>query len=68
MELIWVSIIIPTLGDNKTIQYLPLEELESRGVEVIEVRDRWCNVSRSRNIGAAVAKGRVLCFIDDDAV
>jgi glycosyltransferase involved in cell wall biosynthesis len=64
---VWASIIIPTLGDNKTIQYLPREELESRGVEVIEVRDRWRNASRSRNIGAAVARGEVLCFIDDDA-
>jgi predicted glycosyltransferase involved in capsule biosynthesis len=41
--------------------------LLSIGGELIVVRDRWRNASRARNVGAAVAAGAVLCFIDDDA-
>lgn len=52
-----------------TLNSLPEEELKRQGVELIIVHDRWGmrNASRSRNIGAAVARGSVLCFIDDDA-
>jgi glycosyltransferase involved in cell wall biosynthesis len=43
--------------------------LRRQGVELIIVHDRWGmrNASRSRNIWAAVSRGSVLCFIDDDA-
>ncbi|MEM1950288.1 MAG: glycosyltransferase family A protein [Candidatus Caldarchaeum sp.] len=70
MTTVWCSIIIPTLVENPlTLNSLPEEgELKRQGVELIIVHDRWGmrNASRSRNIGAAVAKGIVLCFIDDD--
>lgn len=61
------SIIIPTLVDDPPIlEYLlPIREFTT-GSEIIVVKDRWGNASRTRNIGAAVAKGRILCFIDDD--
>jgi glycosyltransferase involved in cell wall biosynthesis len=66
----WCSIIIPTLSDNPpTLKSLPPpEELERLGIELIVSKDMgWRNASRTRNIGAAAARGRVFCFIDDDA-
>jgi glycosyltransferase involved in cell wall biosynthesis len=66
----WCSIIIPTLSDNPpTLKSLPPpEELERLGIELIVSKDMgWRNVSRTRNIGAMRASGKVLCFIDDDA-
>ena len=63
------SVIIPTIVDSPpTLASLPDEQaLMAMGGELIVVRDRWGNASRTRNIGAAVARGDVLCFIDDDA-
>ena len=62
------SIIVPTLVDKPLLlDYLDVKELGKAGVEVIVVRDRWRNANRTRNIGAAVAKGEILCFIDDDS-
>jgi len=63
------SIIIPTIDDNPmTLQHIDFKKLEEDNIELIVVKDRgWRNASRTRNIGAAVAKGEVLCFIDDDA-
>jgi glycosyltransferase involved in cell wall biosynthesis len=66
----WCSIIIPTLSDNPpTLKSLPPSyELERLGIELIVSKDMgWRNVSRTRNIGAMRASGKVLCFIDDDA-
>ena len=66
----WCTIIIPTLSDNPpTLKSLPSpEELERLGIELVVSRDMgWRNASRTRNMGAAKAKGEVLCFIDDDA-
>ncbi|MCS7137353.1 MAG: glycosyltransferase family 2 protein [Candidatus Caldarchaeum sp.] len=67
----WCSIIVPTLMENPIILgSLPDEDLlRSRGFELIVVWDRfgWKSPSRSLNIGAAVARGSVFCFIDDDA-
>jgi glycosyltransferase involved in cell wall biosynthesis len=66
----WCSIIIPTLSNNPpTLKSLPPpEELERLGIELIVLKDMgWRNASRTRNIGAAAARGRVFCFIDDDA-
>ena len=63
------SVIIPTIVDSPpTLASLPDEQaLMAMGGELIVVRDRWGNACRTRNIGAAVARGDVLCFIDDDA-
>jgi hypothetical protein len=46
-----------------------VSELVNRGIEVIVVWDRWCwkSPSRSCNVGAAVARGEILCFVEDDA-
>ncbi len=66
----WASIVVPTISDDPPVlrSLPPLEELARDGIELIVVRDRgWRNASRTRNIGAAAARGRVLCFIDDDA-
>jgi len=66
----WCTIIIPTLSDNPpTLKSLPSpEELEKLGIELVVSKDMgWRNASRTRNMGAATAKGEVLCFIDDDA-
>jgi hypothetical protein len=68
---IWCSIIIPTLYeepiDNASLP--PVPELANRGIEVIIVWDRWGwkSPSRSCNVGAAVARGDILCFVEDDA-
>nr|BAJ49194.1 hypothetical protein HGMM_F51A06C37 [Candidatus Caldarchaeum subterraneum] len=64
---IWGSIIIPTISDDPlALKYLPTD-LGKHGIEVIISRDRgWRNPSRTRNVGALRAKGRVLCFMDDD--
>lgn len=63
-----VSIIIPTIGNPMTAQYLDIEKMKENSIELIIVEDRgWRNASRTRNIGAAVARGEILCFIDDDA-
>jgi len=44
------------------------EELEKLGIELVVSKDMgWMNASRTRNMGAAKARGEVLCFIDDDA-
>jgi len=63
------SIIIPTIDDNPMIlRYIDFKKLEEDNIELIVVKDRgWRNASRTRNIGAAVARGEILCFIDDDA-
>jgi glycosyltransferase involved in cell wall biosynthesis len=66
----WASIIIPTLSYDPPLleSFPPLEELAREGIELIVVRDRgWRNASKTRNIGAAAARGRVFYFIDDDA-
>lgn len=63
----WCSIIIPTLSeDPPTLHNFEPRRLTEEGIELIVVRDRWGNASRARNIGAAAAMGRVLCFLDDD--
>jgi hypothetical protein len=68
---IWCSIIIPTLYEepivNASLPHVP--ELANRGIEVIIVWDRWGwkSPSRSCNVGAAVARGDILCFVEDDA-
>ncbi|MCR8486933.1 MAG: glycosyltransferase family 2 protein [Crenarchaeota archaeon] len=63
-----ISIIIPTIGNPMTVQYINSEKLKENNIELIIVEDKgWRNASRTRNIGAAVAKGHILCFIDDDA-
>lgn len=63
-----VSIIIPTIGNPMTVQYLNMEKLRENSIELIIVEDKgWRNASRTRNIGAAIARGEILCFIDDDA-
>jgi len=70
MNRIWGSIIIPTIENNPlTLKSLPDEaRLRELGLELIVVKDRgWGNGSKTRNIGAAVAKGDIFCFIDDDA-
>jgi len=68
---IWLSIIIPTLYEKQIVMNsLPPEsELAKHGVEVIVVWDRWGwkSPSRSCNVGAAVARGEILCFVEDDA-
>lgn len=53
------SVIIPTIVDSPpTLASLPDEQaLMAMGGELIVVRDRWGNASRTRNIGAAVARG-----------
>lgn len=62
-----ISMIIPTIDDPMTTQYIDLKKLEENKIELIIVKDRgWRNASRTRNIGAAVAKGDILRFIDDD--
>jgi glycosyltransferase involved in cell wall biosynthesis len=63
------SIIIPTIDDDPiTLQYIDFKKLREDDIELIVVKDRgWRNASRTRNIGAAIAKGEILCFIDDDA-
>ena len=66
----WCTIIIPTLSDNPPTlkSLLSPEELEKLGIELVVSKDMgWRNASRTRNMGAATAKGEVLCFIDDDA-
>ncbi|MDW8042253.1 MAG: hypothetical protein RMJ75_05565 [Nitrososphaerota archaeon] len=67
----WCSIIVPTLVERPMIfDHLPDEEtLQRMGIELIVVWDRfeWRNTSKSMNIGAAVARGSVFCFIEDDA-
>lgn len=71
VEVPWCSIIVPTtVDDPPTLLSLPDQKtLSSMGVELILVKDRIrAGASRTRNIGAAVAKGKVLCFIDDDVV
>ena len=62
------SIIVPTIVDSPpTLASLPDEQaLRSMNGELIVIRDRWGNACRTRNVGAAVARGDVLCFIDDD--
>ncbi len=61
------AIFIPIVDSPPTIVSLPDEQaLMALGGELIVVRDRWGNACRTRNIGAAVARGSVLCFIDDD--
>jgi len=68
MNGIWGSIIIPTLGNPIVLQYLDEENLKKTGVEIIVVVDRfWKNPPRVLNIGAAVARGNVFCFVEDDA-
>jgi hypothetical protein len=68
---VWLSIIIPTLYEKQIVMNsLPPEsELAKHGVEVIVVWDRWGwkSPSRSCNVGAAVARGEILCFVEDDA-
>ena len=63
------SIIIPTIDDNPmTLTYIDFKKLEEDNIELIVVKDRgWRNASRTRNIGATIARGEILCFIDDDA-
>jgi glycosyltransferase involved in cell wall biosynthesis len=63
------SIIIPTIDDDPiTLRYIDFKKLREDDIELIVVKDRgWRNASRTRNIGAAVARGEILCFIDDDA-
>jgi hypothetical protein len=64
------SIIIPTLSDNSpTLKSLPTAgELERLDIELIVSKDtRRRNALRTRNTGAASDRGRVSCFIDDDA-
>ena len=64
------SIIIPTLSDYPpTLKSLPTAgALERLGIELIVSKDtRWRNASRTRNTGAASDRGRISCFIDDDA-
>jgi len=62
-----ISIIIPTIGNPMTVQYINSEKLKENNIELIIVEDKgWRNASRTRNIGAAIAKGDILCFIDDD--
>jgi glycosyltransferase involved in cell wall biosynthesis len=68
---IYCSIIIPTLYEEPIVNASlpPVPELANRGIEVIIVWDRWGwkSPSRSCNVGAAVARGDILCFVDDDA-
>jgi len=68
---VWCSIIIPTLYEEPIVNASlpPVPELANRGIEVIIVWDRWGwkSPSRSCNVGAAVARGDILCFVDDDA-
>jgi len=64
------SIIIPTISDEPlTIKsFPPPEELARLGIELIVSKDRgWRNPSRTRNVGASVSRGEILCFLDDDA-
>jgi glycosyltransferase involved in cell wall biosynthesis len=64
------SIIISTISDEPlTIKSFPSnEELARLGIELIVSKDRgWRNPSRTRNVGASVSRGEILCFLDDDA-
>lgn len=65
---IWGSIVIPTTSDNPpALKHLNVEVLGRHGVEVIVSKDNgWRNPGKTRNIGAIMAKGQVLCFLDDD--
>jgi hypothetical protein len=65
----WYSIIVPTISDEPLSieSFPPYEELARLGIELIVSKDRgWRNPSRTRNVGASVSRGEILCFLDDD--